>query len=103
MFILRQTYVKMAVLLHKQAKVPFILIIAVCIFFQTEEDFKFSIKNFFKFMLVRHPLERLLSTYSDKVIDRNLTVSTGYGRYIFNIAERERKKRQEQVNTGKDD
>ena len=54
-------------------------------------------------MLVRHPLERLLSTYSDKVIDRNLTVSTGYGKYIFNIAERERKKRQEQVNTGKDD
>ena len=30
MFILRQTSVKMAVLLHKQAKVPFILIIAVC-------------------------------------------------------------------------
>ena len=29
MFILRQTSVKMAVLLHKQAKVPFILIIAV--------------------------------------------------------------------------
>ena len=31
MFILRQTSVKMAVLLHKQAKVPFILIIAVYI------------------------------------------------------------------------
>ena len=30
MFMLRQTSVKMAVLLHKQAKVPFILIIAVC-------------------------------------------------------------------------
>ena len=30
MFILRQTSVKMAVLLHKQAKVLFILIIAVC-------------------------------------------------------------------------
>ena len=29
MFILRQTSVKMAVLLHKQAKVPFIMIIAV--------------------------------------------------------------------------
>ena len=29
MFILRQTSVKMAVLLHKQAKVPFIIIIAV--------------------------------------------------------------------------
>ena len=29
MFILRQTSVKMAVLLHKQAKVPFILFIAV--------------------------------------------------------------------------
>ena len=29
MFILRQTSVKMAVLLHKQAKAPFILIIAV--------------------------------------------------------------------------
>ena len=29
MFILCQTSVKMAVLLHKQAKVPFILIIAV--------------------------------------------------------------------------
>ena len=29
MFILRQTSVKMAVLLHKQARVPFIMIIAV--------------------------------------------------------------------------
>ena len=29
MFILRQTSVKMAVLLHKQAKVPFIMIVAV--------------------------------------------------------------------------
>ena len=29
MFILRQTSVKMAVLLHKQAKVPFIVMIAV--------------------------------------------------------------------------
>ena len=29
MFVLRQTSVKMAVLLHKQAKVPFIMIIAV--------------------------------------------------------------------------
>ena len=29
MFILHQTSVKMAVLLHKQAKVPFIMIIAV--------------------------------------------------------------------------
>ena len=32
MFILRQTSVNMAVLLYKQAKLPFILIIAVCRF-----------------------------------------------------------------------
>ena len=38
MFILRQTSVKMAVLLHKQAKVPFILIIAVLIIYMYSEN-----------------------------------------------------------------
>ena len=38
MFILRQNSVKMAVLLHKQAKVPFILIIAVCICIKMQEN-----------------------------------------------------------------
>ena len=72
-------------------------------FFQSDEMFEFYTKDFFKFILVRPPLERLLSAYSDKVIRPNLNKSTGYGKYIFNIAERERKKRQEQVNPGKDD
>ena len=54
-------------------------------------------------MLVRHPMERLLSAYSDKVLRPALTVSTGFGKYIFQTAERERKKRQEQTNTKKGD
>ena len=72
-------------------------------FFQSDEMFEFFSKNFFKFILVRHPLERLLSCYSDKVIRPNLNRSTGYGKYIFETAQRERKKRQPQISEEKGD
>ena len=36
--------------------------------FQSEKEFQFSEDHFYKFMFVRHPMERLVSCYYDKMM-----------------------------------
>ena len=36
--------------------------------FQSDKEFEFSRDHFYKFMFVRHPMERLVSCYFDKMV-----------------------------------
>ena len=38
------------------------------LFFQSDKEYEFSSNHFYKFMFVRHPMERLVSCYYDKMM-----------------------------------
>ena len=39
------------------------------VFFQSTEDFQLANRTYFKFMFVRHPMDRMLSCYMDKMVE----------------------------------
>ncbi len=47
----------------------------------TTKQIEFRLKNYFKFMFIRHPLERVLSAYRDKV--ENISSYTHYWKQIL--------------------
>ena len=67
-------------------------------FLQNEKELKFSQDHFFKFMLVRHPMERLVSCYFDKMVNGTHKSLKGFRKFVKMRAEKIRKERLEKVN-----
>lgn len=49
------------------------------------EEREYRLKNYLKFMFVRHPYERLLSAYMNKFVERNPAYAQTYGTMIINL------------------
>ena len=62
---------------------------------QDSKDLEFSRDHFYKFMLVRHPMERLVSCYFDKMVNGTHKSLKGFRRLVKTTAKsiRERRKR----------
>lgn len=63
---------------------------------ENEKEMKFSQDHFFKFMLVRHPMERLVSCYFDKMVNGTHKSLKGFRKFVktraSNIREERRSK-----------
>ena len=70
-------------------------------FFQNEKELSFSREHFFKFMLVRHPMERLVSCYFDKMVNGTHKSLRGFRKFVKNKAQSIRRNRRDQVNRKK--
>jgi len=68
---------------------------------ENEKELKFSKEHFFKFMLVRHPMERLVSCYFDKMVNGTHKSLRGFRKFVKNKAQSIRRNRREQVNKKK--
>lgn len=66
-------------------------------FFQNEKEMKFSQKHFFKFMLVRHPMERLVSCYFDKMVNGTHKSLKGFRKFVKLRAEKIRQERKDKL------
>ena len=58
---------------------------------------KFSQKHFFKFMLVRHPMERLVSCYFDKMVNGTHKSLKGFRKFVKLRAEKIRQERKDKL------
>ena len=67
------------------------------LFFQNEKELKFSQKHFFKFMLVRHPMERLVSCYFDKMVNGTHKSLKGFRKFVKLRAEKIRQERKDKL------
>jgi len=61
---------------------------------QSLEDFQFANQTFFKFMFVRHPMDRMLSCYLDKMVDSPHYSLPAFRNYVRNKAHQIMAKRQ---------
>lgn len=67
---------------------PFISLIIIFflffsfVYFQSLEDFRFSNQTFFKFIFVRHPMDRMLSCYLDKMVESPHFSLPAFRRYV---------------------
>lgn len=55
---------------------------------QSLEDFRFSNQTFFKFMFVRHPMDRMLSCYLDKMVESPHFSLPAFRNYVRDKARR---------------
>jgi len=49
----------------------------------SKAEIDFRLKNYMKFTFVRHPFERLISAYNDKLVENNSFYRMNYGRKII--------------------
>jgi hypothetical protein len=61
---------------------------------QSLEDFQFANQTFFKFMFVRHPMDRMLSCYLDKMVESPHYSLPAFRNYVKNKARQVMVKRQ---------
>lgn len=66
---------------------------------QTLEAFALANETYFKFMFVRHPMERLLSCYLDKMVESTHETLPPYRRHVMATAQRIMKQRAENERT----
>jgi len=64
---------------------------------ENEKELKFSQKHFFKFMLVRHPMERLVSCYFDKMVNGTHKSLKGFRKFVKLRAEKIRQERKDKL------
>jgi len=65
---------------------------------ENEKELKFSKEHFFKFMLVRHPMERLVSCYFDKMVNGTHKSLKGFRKFVKNKAQSIRRIREGKFN-----
>jgi hypothetical protein len=71
---------------------------------QSLENFQFANQTFFKFMFVRHPMDRMLSCYLDKMVDSPHRSLPDFRNYVRNEGRRivmKRRRRRRRRNNNK--
>ncbi|KAK2160233.1 hypothetical protein NP493_1659g00010 [Ridgeia piscesae] len=66
----------------------------------TRQEVEFRLRNYYKFMVVRHPFDRLTSAYREKFGPKNKVFHTMFGKYI--ISKYRKKANKKSLNTGHD-
>ena len=57
--------------------------------FDSESEILHRLDTYFKFLVVRHPLDRLLSGYYEKLVKNNKYYKQGLGKYIVELVRKE--------------